>query len=162
MPKESSNDVDPRNKLNNLSNREWMISTKSVWWSRSEDNQKTEFSVGDRKRMIGWLIDLVGEDKAVILLDQLFPSVLISTPPARDMLKKKHPATFAENDIEKLILFFTKENDYVLDPFVGSGSTLVACNNIHYPHKTYLLDDSKRDEVRARLFVNKRENLLKL
>jgi DNA modification methylase len=44
-------------------------------------------------------------------------------------LKKQHPATFAESDIEKLILFFTKREGKVLDPFLGSGSTLVGCLN---------------------------------
>jgi DNA modification methylase len=44
-------------------------------------------------------------------------------------LKEQHPATFAENDIEKLILFFTKRGGRVLDPFSGSGSTLIACLN---------------------------------
>ena len=44
-------------------------------------------------------------------------------------MKEQHPATFAESDIEKLILFFTKKGGLVLDPFLGSGSTLIACLN---------------------------------
>ena len=56
-------------------------------------------------------------------------SVWQSRPPPRDELKEQHPATFAENDIEKLILFFTKREGSVLDPFSGSGSTLIACLN---------------------------------
>ena len=74
--------VDPRNKLNGLPNTEWMIHTKSVWFSK---------------------------------------------PPQRDKLKVQHPATFAESDIVRLLEFFTKPGEKVLDPFVGSGSTLVAC-----------------------------------
>ena len=74
--------VDPRNTLNELSNTQWMIETKSVWFSR---------------------------------------------PPKRDKLKADHPATFAESDIVRLIEFFTKPGERVLDPFLGSGSTLVAC-----------------------------------
>lgn len=74
--------IDPRNALNDLTNREWMVETKSVWFSR---------------------------------------------PPQRDRLKAQHPATFAESDIVRLLGFFTKPEDRVLDPFVGSGSTLVAC-----------------------------------
>ena len=54
-------------------------------------------------------------------------SVWESRPPGRDQLKMQHPATFAENDIEKLILFFTKKRGRVIDPFSGSGSTLIAC-----------------------------------
>lgn len=74
--------VDPRNSLNGLTNREWMVETKSVWFSR---------------------------------------------PPQRDELKAQHPATFAESDIVRLIEFFTKSGGTVLDPFLGSGSTLVSC-----------------------------------
>jgi DNA modification methylase len=74
--------ADPRNTLNELANREWMMETKSVWFSR---------------------------------------------PPKRDDLKAQHPATFAESDIVRLIEFFTKPDQRVLDPFLGSGSTLVAC-----------------------------------
>ena len=74
--------ADPRNKLNELANIQWMIETKSVWFSR---------------------------------------------PPQRDKLKAQHPATFAESDIVRLIEFFTKPGERVLDPFVGSGSALVAC-----------------------------------
>jgi DNA modification methylase len=74
--------VDPRNLLNELTNTQWMVETKSVWFSR---------------------------------------------PPQRDKLKAQHPATFAESDIIRLIEFFTKRGECVLDPFLGSGSTLVAC-----------------------------------
>lgn len=74
--------TDPRNKLNELSNRRWMVATKSVWFS---------------------------------------------DPPPRDNLKAQHPATFAETDILRLIEFFTKPEEHILDPFVGSGSTLIAC-----------------------------------
>lgn len=74
--------VDPKNTLNLLSNKQWMLETKSVWFS---------------------------------------------DPPPRDPLKAQHPATFAETDIVRLIEFFTKPGARVLDPFVGSGSTLLAC-----------------------------------
>jgi DNA modification methylase len=58
---------------------------------------------------------------------QATKSVWYSRPGARDKLKKLHPATFAEKDVERLILCFTKKGDKVLDPFLGTGSTLVAC-----------------------------------
>ncbi len=54
-------------------------------------------------------------------------SVWFSRPPQRGKLKAQHPATFAESDIAKAIEFFTKSGQSVLDPFVGSGSTLIAC-----------------------------------
>jgi len=75
---------DVRNKLNDLSNKEWMILSKSIWVSR---------------------------------------------PGPRDYLKSKHPATFAESDISRLLQFFTKKNHRVLDPFLGVGSTLISCRD---------------------------------
>lgn len=38
-----------------------------------------------------------------------------------------HPAPKPKHLIIKLLKMFSKENDLVLDPFVGSGSTVVAC-----------------------------------
>jgi DNA modification methylase len=80
--------TDPRNRLNDLTNREWLLETKSFWFS--------------------------------------------SAPP-RSPLKSTHPATFSERDIERLIRFFTKSGELVLDPFAGSGSTLLAARTCGRP-----------------------------
>lgn len=42
-------------------------------------------------------------------------------------IEKQHPAPFSFQDIERLILFFTKKGMNVLDPFGGVGSTAKAC-----------------------------------
>lgn len=42
-------------------------------------------------------------------------------------IEKKHPAPYSFQDVARLIKFFTKEGEIVLDPFVGVGSTLKAC-----------------------------------
>ena len=42
-------------------------------------------------------------------------------------IEKLHPAPYSFQDIEQLVLFFTKENGKVLDPFGGVGSTAKAC-----------------------------------
>ena len=39
-----------------------------------------------------------------------------------------HPASFPPPMIQEFIEFFTKPGDRVLDPFLGTGSTLVACD----------------------------------
>jgi DNA modification methylase len=44
-------------------------------------------------------------------------------PPPRNELTKMHPATFSDDDVAKLIRFFTKEKEIVLDPFMGTGSS---------------------------------------
>ena len=41
-------------------------------------------------------------------------------------IEKLHPAPFSFQDIARLIRFFTKAGEMVLDPFVGVGSTLKA------------------------------------
>jgi len=42
-------------------------------------------------------------------------------------IEKQHPAPFSFQDISRLINFFTKPDQLVLDPFVGVASTLKAC-----------------------------------
>ncbi len=72
---------DKRNTLNDLTGRDWLLLTKSIWVSEKCADDKFAF---------------------------------------------QHPAPFLINDIRKLISFFTKKNMVVLDPFCGSGTTLVA------------------------------------
>lgn len=42
-------------------------------------------------------------------------------------IERMHPAPFSFTDVSRLIRFFTKSGETVLDPFVGVGSTLKAC-----------------------------------
>ena len=44
----------------------------------------------------------------------------------KNKIKRKHPATFPDKIPYDFIQVFTKENDLVLDPMCGSGSTCVA------------------------------------
>lgn len=76
---------DERNRLNDLTGKEWLLLTKSYWFS--EPN---------------------GEDKEAY----------------------EHPAPFMVSDIVKLINLFTKKGMTVLDPFVGSGTTIIAANKL--------------------------------
>src|SRR3989442_6702486 len=48
------------------------------------------------------------------------------TPPPRDRTKLIHPASFPETLVREFVEFFTKPKMWVLDPFVGTGSTLLA------------------------------------
>lgn len=50
----------------------------------------------------------------------------IHRPPSRKKEELIHPAKFPETMIRQFITFFTKPGDVVLDPFLGTGSTLVA------------------------------------
>jgi DNA modification methylase len=54
-------------------------------------------------------------------------SWFISNPPPRKKQERAHPAKFPESVVSDFISFFTRERSIVLDPMVGSGSSLVAC-----------------------------------
>lgn len=97
----SRHSFSPKNRLNNLNGKEWVKATKSVWINSFKQ-------------------DLYS------LEDAIKHGVLISEAPPRDELKKNHPATFSENDVAKLIRFFTKAGELALDPFLGSGSSAIA------------------------------------
>ena len=53
----------------------------------------------------------------------------IHNPPPRKKDEMLHPAKYPEDMIEKFIRYFTKSGQVVFDPFLGTGSSLVACYN---------------------------------
>lgn len=81
---------DERNRLNDLTGREWAISTKS-WFIHNPLPRSKKDTLLSKKEIL-------------------------------------HPAKFPETMIIDFIKFFTKKGEFVLDPMVGTGSTLVACD----------------------------------
>ncbi len=53
-------------------------------------------------------------------------SWFVHNPPPRKKNVLRHPAKFPETLAQEFIEFFTKKGQTVLDPMVGTGSTLVA------------------------------------
>jgi len=72
---------DLRNKLNDLTGKDWLLLTASFWTTEPSPADKAAFA---------------------------------------------HPAPFLVKDVQKLVSMFTKSGMIVLDPFVGSGTTLLA------------------------------------
>lgn len=56
-------------------------------------------------------------------------SWFIHRPPRRKDNEILHPAKYPETLVEEFIRFFSKEDAWVLDPFLGTGSTLIAAGN---------------------------------
>jgi site-specific DNA-methyltransferase (adenine-specific) len=54
----------------------------------------------------------------------------VITNPVESLRGAKHPAIFPVKLIEKLVVLTTPEGGLVLDPFMGSGSTAVACVHV--------------------------------
>lgn len=82
---ESTGRTKPVNRLNDLTAKEWIPETVSVW---------TQRGLGK------------GHEHAQI--------------------ERQHPAPFSYQDVARLVRFFTKVGETVLDPFVGVGSSLKA------------------------------------
>lgn len=57
-------------------------------------------------------------------------SWFIHKPPKRKDEHILHPAKFPESLVEEFISFFTKKRGWVIDPFVGTGSSLIAAGNL--------------------------------
>jgi len=71
---------------------------------------------------------------------------------ARDIRDKKiHPATFPISLARKIIELFTHEGELVLDPFVGSGTTLVAARDANRNAVGFDLKKEYIDLCRKRL-----------
>ena len=73
---------------------------------------------------IKWGVGLVDTTQS---LDGSFPSTVLDVK--RDKEKVNHPTPKPIPLMEHLVKLFSKENDIVLDCFMGSGSTGVACVN---------------------------------
>ena len=71
------------------------------------------------------LNDLTGKDWL-----KLTKSFWMSEKCKEDKSAFAHPAPFLIKDIEKLISMFTKIGMTVFDPFVGSGTTIIASHNL--------------------------------
>ena len=82
---------------------------------KTRDNSKVGSGFG--KNISNWL----DRDKA-------YPTNVLHL--ATECNNKNHSATFPEELPEWFIQLFTKENDMVLDPFMGSGTTLIVANRM--------------------------------
>ncbi len=57
-------------------------------------------------------------------------SWFVINPKPRTRVQVRHPAKYPEELVMHFLRFFTREDDWVLDPFAGVGSTLVACKEM--------------------------------
>ena len=74
-----------------------------------------------KRRIVNRLNELSGKDWI-----KFTKSWFVLSPPRRDRTKIVHPAGFPETLVQGFIRFFTKPEMWVLDPFLGTGSTLLA------------------------------------
>ncbi len=58
-------------------------------------------------------------------------SWFVLNPKPRTKSQIVHPAKYPEELVAQFVRFFTREGGWVLDPFAGIGSTLVACKQLN-------------------------------
>jgi DNA modification methylase len=93
------------------------------------DKKKNSFvDLGSRGRLNknNKLNDLTGKEWL-----KFTKSWFIHRPPRRKEDEILHPAKFPESLVEEFIKFFTKGNGWVLDPFMGTGSTLISAAGVN-------------------------------
>lgn len=57
-------------------------------------------------------------------------SWFIINPRSRSKRQLQHPAKYPEELVQRFVRFFTNRNDWILDPFAGVGSTLIASKEL--------------------------------
>ncbi|MEZ5373317.1 MAG: site-specific DNA-methyltransferase [Microthrixaceae bacterium] len=87
---------------------------------------------------------LMTEDFMALTLD-------VWSMPTESAKRVGHPAPFPVELPEQLIRLYTYENDLVLDPFLGSGSTMVAASRLGRRYVGYDLDPDYVDLARRRV-----------
>ncbi len=91
-------------------------------------DQHEKHLVHDEKKKFDWnnkLNDLSGKEWI-----KFTKSWFIHKPPRRKEDEILHPAKFPETLVEEFISFFTKNGGWVFDPFLGTGSTLLAAGKL--------------------------------
>jgi len=112
----------------NLSCRYFTHSTETVLWAAKNEKSKHAFNYQQMRKVTGkqmktvWRRDEFSRDEADL------DSVWTMTAPGSDeKTLGKHPTQKPVALIERCLLASTNEGDLVLDPFLGGGTTAVAC-----------------------------------
>ena len=76
----------------------------------------------------------------------------------KDKIAFQHPAVFPEQLAADHIISWSNEGDAVLDPFMGSGTTAIACINTNRNYIGFELDKQYCDIANERIRNRQREN----
>lgn len=72
-----------------------------------------------------------------------------------NVTKKKlnltHPTVYPADMIERIVLMASNENDIVLDPFLGSGTTVAVALKLNRKGIGFELDKNYKDEIKSRI-----------
>jgi len=127
---------DKRNKLNNLTGKEWVSRTNSI-----EPVQSTE----QEMELYKFIMEIWGTKYSTRGKEGF-----------SHKLRASHPLPKPPQLMKKLIEFFTKENGWTLDPFMGVGGTLLGASLIN---RSAVGIDMSQEYINIYKQVCQRENL---
>jgi DNA modification methylase len=121
------------------------------------DKKNNYVDLGDRGRYnaMNKLNDLTGKEWI-----KFSKSWFVHRPPRRKEEELLHPAKFPESLVEEFISFFTKEGEWVLDPFLGTGSALLAAGKLKRNGVGIELSKDYYESAKRRIKRNKFSNEL--
>ena len=105
----------------NLSCRFFTASHETILWARKDKKAKHTFNYGEMKN------GSFPEDKLKNENSQMRSVWSITAPKNEEKEYGKHPTQKPLDLLKRIVLASTNENDIVLDPFCGSGTTGAAC-----------------------------------
>ena len=109
----------------NLSCRYFTASHETIIWARKDKNAKHTFNYEVMKN------GSFPEDKLKKENTQMRSVWSITTPKNCEKEHGKHPTQKPFNLLKRIVLASTNENDIILDPFCGSGTTGVVCKYLN-------------------------------
>jgi len=74
---------------------------------------------------------------------------------SQECAKRVHPTEKRVDSIEKILTSFSKEDDVVLDPFLGGGTTMFACQNMRRGCIGMELHPSYIETIKKRCFTRR-------
>lgn len=109
-----------RNAFPNITHRMLCESTEHIIWAVNNS----------QKNATGWTFnyELLKQFNSGKQLRNMWD---IPLTPQSEKRQGKHPSQKPLKIIERLIIGFTNEDDTVLDPFMGSGTTCLVCHNLN-------------------------------
>jgi site-specific DNA-methyltransferase (adenine-specific) len=116
----------------NLSCRYFTHSTETVLWAAKSQKSKHVFNYQEMRKVTGKQMKTVWREKEFPIGEEEMPFIWTLTAPSNgEKAFGKHPTQKPIALVERCLLASTQPGDMVLDPFLGGGTTAVACARLN-------------------------------
>lgn len=135
----------------------------SHFFGNNEQNCLPTIEQYKRLQTTGYFQKAYSELEAMYLQDRFTFNLLMATTDVWDFTPDKvrygHPTQKPQNICQRIVKASSNENDNVLIPFAGSGSEIVACEELKRNWTAFEIEDSyieiinkRLDEIKTKLF----------